>query len=179
MAGPDRNEDERRADVLYAARSAILEAGSTDRRFGVAELFRFLNNAGGSLTQQEQRMLFADHKLAAAYRRIKEQLRVIEMPMLAAASDGGTNSRQFPGGSLRIHPSRMAGQAYVVIRFDAPTSLPRSLLLEGAGGEIIKQTLPTADSNGEVLMVVSEDDPAHRAFLKLLSEPTTVGTFLA
>jgi hypothetical protein len=175
------NDDEEvglAAELLYAARSALLEAGSPVQRVGVAELVQFLNDPARSLSTEEQRALFTDPKLLAAYRRLKAQLRAVEMPVLAAASDADVTARRFVGGTIRVHPSRVPGQSYVIFRFDQAGSSPRSLILEGAKGELVKRSLPSADDRGELVLVLSQGNAGDREFLQLLSDPRSAGTLL-
>jgi hypothetical protein len=158
-----------RADRLYAARAALAEAKPLRLRFGIAEILQFLNDPTRSLTPAEQRSLFADPRLRADYRRLKER----------AASSGNVNARRFDGGSIAIHPSRVAGQVYVIVHFTSPDNTPRALLLESTSGEIIKRALPNADPQGELMMVLNENNEADASFLRLLADPTSTGTFVA
>jgi hypothetical protein len=172
------NDIARRADRLYVARSVLAEAERPRHRFGVAEIVQFLNDPSRMLTPEEQRALFTDPRLRSDYRRLKERATTFELPALAAASSGNVNTRRFDGGSLGIHPSRMPGQFYVILRFDTPATSPRTLLLESTAGDLVKRALPGADPQGEVMMVLNENDDADAAFLRLLTEPTTIGTFV-
>ncbi len=167
-----------RADRLNAARSALAEASPPERRLGIADIVQFLNDPGRSLSIEEQRALFADPRLRADYRRLKTQAAVAQIPMLAAASAGEVTSRRFEGGSLSIHPSRVPGQVYVRLQFSWPAGSARSLLLESNSGEIAKRSLPSADPQGEVMIVLDEKIPSDAGFLRLISDPTSTGTFL-
>jgi hypothetical protein len=167
-----------RADALYAARSAMAETEPLRRRFGVAEIVQFLNDPGRSLSMEEQRLLFADPKLRTDYRRLKSQVAVAELPALAAASAGDVNTRRFEGGTVRIHPSRIPGQIYIVLQFSRSANSPRTILLENADGDIIKRSLPPADPSGEVMMVLDQKLAADAGFLRLISDPTSTGSFL-
>ena len=178
MTADTENELASRAEQLYAARSALADTKAPRHRFGMAEIVQFLNDPSRSLTPDEQRALFADPRLRADYRRLKALATAFEMPALAAASSGHVNVRRFDGGSIAIHPSRIAGQLYIVVRFTSPAGSPRAILLEGATGELVKHTLPGADPQGEVMMVLNESNDADAAFLRLLTDPTTTGTFV-
>jgi hypothetical protein len=167
-----------RVDQLYAARSALADTKRPQRRFGIAEIVQFLNDPSRSLTPEEQRALFADPRLRADYRRLKAQATTFEMPALAAASSGNVNARRFDGGSITIHPSRIPGQLYVILRFNWPANSPRVMLLEGAAGDLVKRALPSADQQGEVMMVLDENNDADAGFLRLLADPTSTGTFV-
>jgi hypothetical protein len=168
-----------RADKLYAARSALAEAQPATRRLGIAEIVQFLNDPERSLSMEEQRALFADPRLRADYRRLKSRQSVVELPALAAASVGSVDIRRFEGGTVRIHPSRVAGQVYVVVRFRQPAAdAPRSLVLESSAGELVKRPLPAANATGEIMMVLDRKRAADEAFLRLISDPTSTGSFL-
>jgi hypothetical protein len=170
------NDIAHRADRLFAARSALAETKPPRHRFGIAEIVQFLNDPSRSLTTEEQRALFADQRLRADYRRLKAQATAFEMPALAAASSGNVNARRFEGGSITVHPSRVPGQVYVIVRFNWPAKSPRVMLLESTAGDLIKRALPNADQQGEVLMVLNERSDAD--FLRLLTDPTSSGTFM-
>ncbi len=169
---------ERRADQLYAARSALADTEPTGRRLGVAEIVQFLSDPRRSLSMEEQRSLFADPRLRADYRRLKSLHSISELPALAAASVGDVDARRFEGGTLSIHPSRVAGQVYVVLRLSSPAGPPSTMLLEGAAGELVKRSLPAPDGNGEIMLVLDRKIAADEAFLRLLSDPTSTGSFL-
>jgi hypothetical protein len=172
------NDFARRVDRLYAARSALAETKRPRHRFGVAEIVQFLNDPSRVLTPEEQRALFADPRLRADYRRLKVQATTFDLPALAAASSGSVNARRFDGGSITIHPSRISGQLYVVVRFNEPGNAPRAMLLESTSGDLVKRALPAADQQGEVMMVLNENDEADAGFLRLLADPTCTGTFV-
>jgi hypothetical protein len=178
MTTETENDFAHRADRLYAARSALADTKPPRLRFGVAEIVQFLGDPSRSLTPQEQRALFADPRLRDDYRRLKAQATSFEMPALAAASSGNVNARRFDGGSIAIHPSRIPGQLYVIVRFNWPASSPRAMLLESAAGDIVKRALPSSDQQGEVMMVLNENDAADAGFLRLLADPTSTGTFV-
>jgi hypothetical protein len=172
------NDAAHRAEQLYAARSALAETKPLRHRFGVAEIGQFLNDPSRSLTPEEQRTLFTDPRLRADYRRLKGQVTTFELPALAAASSGNVNMRPFDGGSIAIHPSRVPGQLYVIVRFDSPAGSPRAMLLESTTGDLVKRVLPGAYQQGEVMMVLNENNDADAAFLRLLADPMTTGTFV-
>jgi hypothetical protein len=179
MANPDDSDDvATRAARLYAARTALAETGRSRPRLTIATIVRFLNDPAHSLTLEEQQALFADPRLRADFRRLKAQAAVAELPALAAASAGGVNMRRFDGGSVSIHPSRVPGQSYVIVRFPWPAGPPRMMLLEGADGTVIKRALSPGDMPGEIMMVLDEKSAADAGFLRLLTDPTSTGTFV-
>jgi hypothetical protein len=174
----DSDDIARHADQLYAARSALAEAKRPTRRFGVAEIVQFLSDPSRALTADEQRALFTHPRLRDDYRRLKAQATAFELPALAAASSGAVNARRFDGGTISIHPSRVPGQIYVILRFTWPSNAPRMILLESAAGDLLKRALPAADAQGEVMMVLNERSDADAGFLRLLADPTSTGTFV-
>jgi hypothetical protein len=178
MTTETENDIIQRADRLFAARSALAETKRPQRRFGVAEIVQFLSDPSRSLTPEEQRDLFADPRLRADYRRLKAQATTFELPALAAASSGNVDARRFDGGSITIHPSRIPGQLYVIVRFNSPAGSPRAMLLESTSGDFLKRALPSADQQGEVMMVLDQNNDADAGFLRLLADPTATGTFV-
>ena len=178
MTTETENDFAHRADRLYAARSALVDTKPPRHRFGVAEIVQFLSDPSRSLTPEEQRALFTDPRLRADYRRLKAQATTFELPALAAASSGNVDARRFEGGSITIHPSRIPGQLYVIVRFNSPTETPRAILLEGAEGDLVKRALPSADQHGEMMMVLDEKNEADAGFLRLLADPMSTGTFV-
>ena len=178
MATETDNDIANRADRLFAARSVLAETKRPRHRFGIAEIVQYLNDPSRTLSPEEQRALFADPRLRADYRRLKAQSVTFEMPALAAASSGDVSSRRFAGGSITLHPSRIPGQIYVRMRFDSATDTPRMILLESATGDLVKRALPNADQQGELMMVLNEQSDADAAFLRLLADPTSTGSFV-
>ena len=165
------------ADALYAARSALAECNRAPERLGVAELVRFLQRSDGMLSVGQQRALFSSARLRSDYQLIKSRLARLDLPALAAASSGRVSSRQFQGGSVHIHPSRVEDQTYVIVRIRERQKPPHSILLEG-GGEIVKRALPAMDAKGEIMLVLDRNSPSDEAFLRLISDPTSVGSLL-
>jgi hypothetical protein len=166
------------ADQLYAARAAIAEAQARPHGLGVAELVQFLVDPSRSLSPAEQQALFASPRLRADFQRLKADLRVVALPAQAAASSGPAHSRRFEGGSVRLHPSRVAGQTYVLFQFTWPTGTPAALLLEGVDGNLVKRTLPAGDASGQVVLVLDQGSAPDQQFLQLIADPRTVGSFL-
>jgi len=117
-------------------------------------------------------------RLRTDLKRLKTSLRRVELPALAAASDGGVNARTFEGGTVRIHPSRVAGQIYALFQFNWLSATPRALLLEGAAGDIVKRPLPGADASGQAVLVLDRSQPTDDLFLRLIADPTTTGSFI-
>ena len=178
MTTETENDFAHRADRLYAARSALVGTKPPRHRFGVAEIVQFLSDPSRALTPEEQRALFTDPRLRADYRRLKAQATTFELPALAAASSGNVDARRFEGGSITIHPSRIPGQLYVIVRFNSPTETPRAILLEGTEGDLVKRALPSTDQHGEMMMVLDEKNEADAGFLRLLADPMSTGTFV-
>lgn len=166
------------ADRLYAARSAVADAAPGGPRIGVGELVQFLADPRSELSPEAQRALFSNPRLRADFKRVKASLRLVELPALAAASDGTVNARNFEGGSVRIHPSRVGGQVYALFQFSWPSATPRALLLQGASGDLVKRPLPAADASGQAVLVLDRSQPSDDAFLRLIADPTATGCFV-
>jgi len=178
-AHDDAGDIAQRADAVYAARAALADATPRPRRLGVAEIVQFLTDSRRTLTADEQRSLFANPQVRADYRRLKAQLAVFELPALAAASDGQVEGRRFDGGSISIHPSRVAGQTYVIVRFDSPARPPTAMVLERASGELVKRGLPDMPGDGETMMIILDSHNVDdETFLHALRDPTATGSFL-
>jgi hypothetical protein len=162
---------------LYVSRAVLGEMKSR-KTLGLAEIYAFLTDPMRSFTSEQQRALFMDRNLLAAYREIKANLKHVAMPSLAAASDAALTTRSFPGGSMRLAPSRVQGQTYVIIRFNSPSGPPRAIILEGKGGEFQKRALPKPDADGELLMVLTQAIPEDQLFLRLVADPAASGSFI-
>jgi hypothetical protein len=177
-AANDNSDIAARADEIYAARAAVAEARPGRVALGVAEIVQFLSGTGPALSAEAQRALFANPRLRADYRRLKSQLSMFELPALAAASDGQVATRRFEGGTIRIHPSRVTGQTYVFVRFDAPDSAPGAMVLEHPSGEIVRRALPVERTEGEAMLLLDSHHPEDEAFLRALCDPRSTGAFL-
>jgi hypothetical protein len=168
-----------RADLMFARRAALAEqAAPAEPRLAVHNLVAFLSRTETVLTAAQQRALFADPRLREDYCRLKAACEVFPLPALAAASDGKTVERRLESGSLRVHPSRVPQQVYVIIRYTPPAKPPRMLLLESDAGEVVKRALPEPDANGEVLIVCDTRQEVDASFVRLVSDPLTEGSFL-
>jgi hypothetical protein len=177
-AANDNADIAKRADELYAARAAVADASPDGIGLGMGEIALFLAGAGRALSAEEQRALFANPRLRADYRRLRSQLSMFELPALAAASDGQVASRRFDGGSIRIHPSRVTGQTYVFVQFDAPDRMPAAMVLEHPSGEFVRRTLPVDRAEGEAMLLLDSHNPEDAAFLRILCDPRSTGAFL-
>src|SRR5262245_24099972 len=166
------------ADRLYAARAAVADAAPGGPKVGVGELVQFLADPTSELSPDAQRALFTNARLRADFNGLKASLRLVELPSLAAASDGTVDARTFGGGSVRIHPSRVAGQVYALFQFSWPSATPRAVLLQGAAGDILKRPLPAADASGQAVLVLDRNQPSDEAFLRLIADPTSTGCFI-
>jgi hypothetical protein len=103
---------------------------------------------------------------------------MFELPALAAASDGQVATRRFDGGSIRIHPSRVTGQTYVFLHFDAPDRMPAAMVIEHPSGELMRRALPVDRANGEAMLLLDSHNPEDAAFLRVLCDPRSTGAFL-
>lgn len=178
-AANDNSDLATRADELYAGRAAVADARPDGIALGVAEIAQFLGGTGRALSAEEQRALFANPRLRADYRRLTSQLSMFELPALAAASDGQVATRRFEGGSIRIHPSRVTGQTYVFVHFDAPDRVPVAMVLEPPTGEVMRRALPVDQGSGEAMLLLDSHNPEDAAFLRALCDPRSAGAFLS
>ena len=167
-----------RADRTFARRAALEEAAPEEPQLGFHTLVEFLRRPDAVLTPSQQRLLFANPRLREGYRRLQAAYEVFPLPLLAAASDGAAVERRLESGSVRVHPSRLPQQVYVIIRYTPPVKPPRMLLLESGAGEIVKRALPEPDANGEVLIVCDTRQETDASFIRLVRDPLTVGSFL-
>jgi len=174
----DSEETWQIADRLYAARTGMAGTKPGKQGVGIAELLQFLADPASTLSMEAQRALFSNPRLRADFHKLKQRLRMGELPARAAASDSNLNMRTFEGGTVRIHPSRVAGQTYALFQFNWPSGLPRALLIEGAAGEIIKRPLSAADASGQVVIILDQASAADQAFLRLICDPMATGSFL-
>jgi hypothetical protein len=164
---------------LFAARSAMAEAKRRAQRPALAELAMALTDPRRDLCAAGRRVLLSDLRLRADFNRLKVRLGCIELPALMAASGGEeTSLRRFGGGTVRVHPSRVAGQVYVLFQFMWPQGSPQAVLLEGASGEVVKRALPAADASGRAVLVLDQKRAPDELFLRLITEPTTTGSFI-
>jgi len=177
MSANENSDIAARAAELYAPRAILAEARPEGMAVGVSDIVLFLGS-GRAPSAEAQRALFASPRLRADYRRLKSQLSMFELPALAAASDGQVTMRRFEGGAIRIHPSRVAGQTYVLVRFDAPDNAPAAMVLEHPSGEVVRRALSIEQSEGEALLLLDSRLPEDEAFLRVLCDPKSTGGFL-
>lgn len=178
VASNDNDVDGALAARLYAARSALAETAPGRHRPGIAELARVLAEPGRKLTTDEQRALFADAGLRADFKCLRARLGAIELPALAAASDGDVAVRTFDGGTLRIHPSRVPGQTYVIIEMGGGSGVPGAIMFESPQGEVLKRSLTAGDARGRIVIVLDGSSDDDRAFLRLVADPNATGALL-
>ena len=169
-----------RADEIFAARGILADAPRHGSTFGLGELVRFMNDPAVRLTADQTRRLFSDRNLSETYRRLKAQRTTFAVPALKAASDGSVADRAFPGGQVRIRPSKRVGQYYAIIIFTdpVPQPSPAALLLESTDGKIAKYALPGVDDAGQCMLILDELSPQDAALLELLRDPLASGVFI-
>lgn len=173
-----REEIALHADALYAARCAMAETQPARSRFGVAEIVQYLSDPQATLSSEQQRQLFAEPRLLADFRRVTQRLALAQIPAAAAAGSGSVDVRRFDVGTARVIASRVPGQTYVIFRFNADVNIPHTLVLESANGELLKRALVPADQSGEIILVLDHKNVFDETFLRLFTDPGTVGTFI-
>ena len=200
---PDDDDIDRRASEIYSVLTLLEEAEPASpeplRRSHLVEL---LAN-GKPLTADQQRALFDSPRLIAEFRCLKHDFAltlparpqtrashaaqgrqdapVLELPALVAAASTGAADfeRQFVGGKLRICPTGIDEQVYVLITLDDPGLCPRTLVVESEVRKVIVSVaLPARDSDGDILLIKDLADETDSSIVALLRDPTAKGTFL-
>ena len=179
---PDPSDDEF-FDRAYAILGAVEDAPvrRRGRVFGVAELVRYAHDPDMELTIEETNLLVTDRHLSAIYRDLRRRLRVVDVPNVAAASDGDLERRSFPGGTIDVFETVRAGQWRMVVTFDLslpPATWPKQLVLE-LGDDFAKLAIPEVDEfSGETMLLLDETRPRDAKILALLRDPRSHGEFL-
>lgn len=168
-----------RAAELYAARRVLDDSRHEPGAIGIAELYRVLTDPDSSLTDGVSRALFASPVLRRQFLALRDRLAVVQIPMLAAASDGTLTERSFPGGTLSLIPARSEGQMYLILRLTDPaeTSVPLRLVATGPDGAFAARALPIGDSGGEI-MIILDNTKEDSALLRLLEDPLSEAALL-
>src|SRR2546421_7949895 len=139
-SGGDMSEDNpafrQRTEDLYVARAVAEDTAPGVLSLTFVDLVRYLSDMSASLTADQWRLCREDPRVRADYDALKRNLSVAELPQAAAASQGDLEERTFPGGRLRIRPSALAGQVYLILTLDRVPTTPRILLVEGKDGEV-------------------------------------------
>ena len=196
---PTDRPDLDRVDERYEAWT-VAEEGPPVRApaLSFGDLVSFLSR-GGSLTSDQQRLLFKDRRLRAEFQRLKEEFaaslpdddaagpvrderigrRLFTMPaMAAAATDREVDERTFAGGTVRIRASRVPNQIYVLVTLEDARRPPRALLLEGSEGETLMLDLPEPHEDDVIRILKDLRRAEDAAVIRLLRAPATSGTFL-
>jgi len=174
------NLPEERAQDLYVARSVIDDTPGERVVLGLADLVRYLADPAADLTQQQWQVCRENPRLKADYERLKSRLLVAELPVAAAAAQGELNERKFAGGFLRMRPSAVPGQVYLILTLEPTIAAPRMLMIEGKNGEVARIALPPPDADGTMLVIqdTARNEADARA-IRLLRDPTSCGVLLS
>lgn len=169
-----------RADEIFAARGVLDGAQRRKPIFGLREIVTFLTDPTVQLTQEQTRLLFSDRDLASAFRQLKSRYAALALPAMAAASDGDLTDRTFPGGRVRLRPSKRSGQVYLIVDYgeQPPDPSPAILLLEAPDGAVAKLALPGADDQGQLMIILDEACTAESEVVRLLKDPRASGVFM-
>jgi hypothetical protein len=168
-----------RAEQIYAAERLLAEAQPTPGAIGIGEIVRFLNSSAATLDHAQTRYLFARPHLREAYAALRRRAMLIDVPRVAAASDGGIQERRFEGGRLRITRTADDPQVYVLVFFEkAMAPQPTSLLLEPGLGGLIKIEIPSPDAEGEALVILDVENERDAEAVSALLDPNTTGAFM-
>lgn len=175
MAEPDD------VDAAYAALTTVEEGARSPGAISMRDLYRYVTDGEFELTSEQRATLTFNAVVRRSYRALCQQLAVVDMPLVAAASDGDVLERVFNGAQVRLTPSSRVPQFYLGIVFDSELVKrgPLKLHVEGPSG-ITRRVLPAADDLGEVQIVLDPDRyEADRLLLSLLRDPRSVGAFVA
>src|SRR4051794_23464488 len=125
-----------RAAELYAAWELLEADWQPQTILGVRELYLFLTNPGHDLTPAQTAKLFSSPKLRKTFQALKSELKIAEMPAVAAASNpGDLLERRFAGGTVWNVPSEgNEHQVIFVAEFNDHSYAPGILKLIGSDG---------------------------------------------
>ena len=169
-----------RAEHLYVARAVVEDALPEALPLTFADLVRYLSDATATMTAEQWRLTRENPRIRADYDQLVSNLQIAELPQAAAASQGELQERTFPGGQLRIRPSALAGQVYLIVTIEATLAVPRMLMIEGKDGEVARLVLPSPDADRSMLLIqdTTKNEADARA-VRLLRDPTSSGVFLS
>jgi hypothetical protein len=146
-------------DTIEAAKPA------TSAALGFGRLYRYATEPAID-DPTTQAALARDPKLAAAWRRLMQNIALYQAPVAAAAADAGELDRRYgEGWSLRLRDAKGAsGQVWVIIALDRPDDTPPGWLFAGT----LRQSLPEA-VDGQMQFRIGADAPLAQA----LRDPAT------
>lgn len=167
-----------RANEIYA-NWELLEADWPTVSLGTRELFLFLSDADFQLSPAQTAKLFGSPKLRKTLQALKQELRVAEMPRLAAASSADDlQERRFPGGKVwNVASEGNDQQVIFVAEFEDPDYAPASLKLIGADGATATLKLERPEG-GVVQIPLDLSNDNHRRIVELLRDPGSIGFFI-
>lgn len=141
-----------------------------------------------ALTVEQQRALFRDPGLRAAYNALVGARRgaapafaaaTATLPRQIAASSGQPlDRRAFLGGALEFRPSGRAHLLRVEIRLDPGVSAGAGLLLRGPHGEVARLLMPPPEADGSITCVLDLRDHEDRKAAEMLRDPLSDGHFV-
>lgn len=173
------SRDYDKADEIFMADAILSETPREATSFGMVDLARYLTSTDMQLTGEQTRRLFSDPALRQGYSRLKETLSHYRMPVLMAASDGEVQERPFPGGSLKLVPSRRSGQIYLRMAFDtAPEAGAAILLVESPTTGVHKLGFTIGESQTSALVPLDLTNDWHSDLLAALRDPASSGSIL-
>jgi hypothetical protein len=168
-----------RAEDLYVARSVASDTSLEQPPVSFVDVLRYLSDPSAHLTPAQWRFCQQHPRLRADYEGLLKKLAIGALPQAAAASQGELQERSFSGGLLRIRPSSIPGQVYLIFSIDPAPHAPRLLVIEGTDGSVARIALPEPDSDGSMLVIQDTDrSEADANAVRLLRDPTTSGIFL-
>src|SRR4051812_35748792 len=103
-----------RAEAICADRKLLKTGAQSSKVLGVCELT--LASCDYDQSSAQTQTVFADTRHRETFRTRKAQIG--SWPVVAVASDGPVVVRSFEGGNLRLIPSSVHAQVYLVVRYD-------------------------------------------------------------
>lgn len=168
------------AERIFVAQSLLDETNPDADVVTVADIARFMDGRSSSFTMEQTRYMFSRPKLLTAYRQLRQQVTVVEVPAVAAASDGKLNNRAFEEGRISISRQPDSSHVYIVVTLgEGHEGRQMDLLLENTALGIERLSFQSRpDDDGEILEIVDTTVPRFDLIVTLLQDPATEGRFV-
>lgn len=189
-ARPTADEDDGDRAVRLFAAERILEqfaerkAASAERdpiaSIGLAELVRFLEGDPGVSSALMNRAMLQRPALRADLTALRIRLTRMELPAVAAASDGDLEERPLPGGRLSLFAPSDEALVYLSLALadSPPPGVGLSLVLTTEENQVLVLPLPEFNDEGTVTLILTIGDAGDAALVAALRNPRTRGDFI-
>ncbi|MBV9703864.1 MAG: hypothetical protein JO163_14135 [Methylobacteriaceae bacterium] len=161
----------KRIEDRYVARSIASETSPRRARLGAADLVAFLTNPNAQLSAEQLALLRSDARLRADYARLKQTLLLTSVPSIAGRGDAAVVTRRFAVGRLEMRRSRTRRSFTISLALENRNQAPEMLVLENAGGEILRLPLPPPDAAGIISVEKDPRDAADGMAVRMLGDP--------